>query len=372
MLVKVEKNELQNGIIMAMGATSVSATQPILSCLLFEVSDGGIQITGNNLEMSIRTAVITDNYTMDKQTGKAAIGARKIADIIKNLPDGEVQIRTNDKHVTTITCGRSTFKVAGMDPDEYPTTIDIEPTGSFSISANVLKDMIRQTLFCAAPGATNPLLTGALFNASSGCLEICALDMYRVAHSKKMTDYNGNDFKLVVPARVLAEVAKLLTGKNNVTLTYDERNVWFDIDGVKVMSKHIYGEFFNYVKIFSADRDTRINVGRIALIESMTRATLVEDKGKVAVKLTVSDNAMQISSTTALSSLNDEIAINGNGNDLTIAFNPNYFIEALRVMASDSVEMQFSGPSSPCLIRPVSSEGSEQETSYIVVPLKAA
>lgn len=116
----IEKADLLNGINIAMKAIGANATLPILQCLLFEIMEDGIRLTSNNMELCLQTAVIPDSPSMDKVPGSIAIDARVFADIVKKLPNDEVEISADEKSHVTIKSGKSKFTILGQKPEEFP------------------------------------------------------------------------------------------------------------------------------------------------------------------------------------------------------------------------------------------------------------
>jgi len=405
MFVKVERKNLLDSINTASKAVGVGKTQPIVSCLLMEVGDDGVKLTSNNLEMSIETATIPAIPSMEQIAGKIAIDARMFSDIVRSLPEGEIEISSNDKLITLIKSGKSEFKVLGMNPEDFPSIKEITPTGSFMIDCSALHNMIRKTIFCVSQDTSKPVLTGALMKVSGGrstdggdseanevatetsaghpiatsegqtagepveqsseqtnepiggIVEMCTVDGFRVSHIQSPTDYDGDDFTIVIPGRTLAEIGKMLsTAKDSrASIYFDNRKVWFFFDGIKVMSSLIDGEFINYTNFFSVESTSRVRVDRIEFLGAIERATLLGER-KPPIVLDIGDYAMSISARTELGSMNEEVVIESQGQGMAISFNPRFLADFLKVTSTEYVDMNFSGKLSPCIIHPVNDD----------------
>jgi len=367
MFVRIDKVDLLSGINMALRAVGTALTQPILSCLLFEIVDSGVRLTGNNLELCVQTAVIPANPGLDLVEGKVALDAKMLSGLINSFPAGEVTIAVDDKFLATIKSGKSEFKIAGQNPENFPNVDSFTPTGSLTIGSKVLKGMVSQTLFCAAQDTSKMILCGANIRVTENCIEMCALDGYRVAHSKMEIEYSSEGFSFVIPTKTLAEMAKLLPANKDieVTMSFDEGSVWLNFEGAKVFSRLIEGNFPDYDKLFSGTHTLSIKINRLAFLGGIERANLIGDR-KTYVKLEVVDGSMKISSNAQTGSMNEELDIELEGDSVTIGFNPHYIMDALKAIDNEKVEIDFTGPLTPCVIRPAS----ESDSKYLVVPVK--
>ena len=367
MFVRIEKADLLAGISTAMRAVGTGQSQPILSCFLMDAGEDGVQLTSNNLEMSIQTSTIPCNPSMDQVAGQVALEARVFADIIKSLPSGEVEISVDDKYHTTIKSGKSKFSIPGLDPKDFPINSDIEPVGSFTIDSALFRNMVRQTIFCVAQDFTKLVLTGELFKVSAGQIELCAVDGFRIAFSQGKTDYDGEDFSIVIPGKTLSEIAKLLpTGKDaKITMSFDDKKIWFGFEGAKVMSRLLDGAFVDYGRMLAVNNENCIIVNRVDLLGALERATLIGER-KTPVNLDIADGSMKISSRTELGKMDEEISVECMGDKLAICFNPGFLMDTLKAITADKVEMSFSGQVKPCIIR---AEGDE-DCKYLVLPLR--
>ena len=401
MFVRIEKLDLLDGITTAIRATGLGQNQPILKCLLMEVSDMGVRITGNNLDLSIQTKPIPVIASMDKVNGKIALDARVLEGIAKALPVGEVTISADDKHLVVIRGGngKSEFKLVGSNPEEFPAIDETgKPAGSFSINSGILRRMIRQTIFCTSKDTTKPVLMGAYVKASNGKVEMCAVDGFRIAHVHHATDYDGDDFNVVIPYKTLVELVRFLPAEKVVksakptktagnadtnpthteaapadtatiaTMYFNDKKVRFFIEGTKIMSSLISGEFINYENMFTSSQgtaDDAVKVNRAELLGAIERATLIGER-KHPISLVLNGNILRIASRTALGSMDEDVAIESNGKEMAIGFNPVYLVEYLKAVGGEQVEMSFTGSLKPSTMRAVGDENYK----YLLVPVR--
>lgn len=367
MFVRIEKADLLSGINMALRAVGTALTQPILSCLLFEIVDSGVRLTGNNLELCIQTAVIPANPGLDLVEGKAALDAKMLAGLINSLPSGEVTIAVDEKFVATIKSGKSEFKIAGQSPENFPDVDSFTPTGSLTLGSKILRDMVRQTLFCASQDASRLTLCGENIRVTENRIEMCAIDGFRIAHSEMEIAYDGDGFNMIVPSKTLSEMIRLLPANKDieVSLSFDDRRIWLAFEGAKVFSRLLEGSFPDYDKPFSAEPKLSAKINRLDLLGGIERAALIGNK-QTYVKLEIDNGSMKISSNTQNGSMNEELDIELDGDNVTIGFNPHFIMDVLKVISDEKVEMNFTGSVSPCVIHAASGSDSK----YLVLPVR--
>jgi len=367
MFVRIEKSELQNGINMVLRAVGSTLTQPILSCLLFEITDNGVRLTGNNLELCIQTAIIPANPGLDLVEGKVALDAKLLSGVINSLPVGEIEIEVNENFFATIKSGKSKFNIAGLSPENFPDVDSFTPTESFTISSKILRDMVRQTIFCTSQDTSKMVLCGEYIRVSKNRIEMCAIDGFRIAHSEMEIEYDNDGFNMVIPSKTLHEMTRLLPANKDieVTMSFNNRRVWLSFEDAKVYSQLIEGNFPDYDKTFAVAQTLSAKINRLDLLGGIERASLIGDR-RTHVKLELEGGSMKISSNTQLGSMNEELDIETDGGNLAIGFNPVYIMDALKAIGDDQIEMSFSGQLSPCIIR----SASGGDNKYLVVPVR--
>lgn len=370
MFIRIDKSALLDGIAMAMRAVGFRATQPIMACLFLEVVNGGVRLTGNNLEMSIQTAVIPDNPSMEREEGKIAIDAKVFSDIVKNLPAGEIQISADQKHLVTIKSGKSEFKILGNNPDEFPASDDLKTNTMFAILNNALRDMVKGVIFAASVNATKPQLGGALIKIKDGSIEMVACDGFRIALNKRLSeDFKNENYEVIIPAKTLMEIVKMLPSGAEDTLTahLDINKAMLEFEGGKMVSRLLEGAYIQYESMLEIEEKTNITANRADLLATIDRATLVGDK--VPTKFEIDNDALFISAEGSMGSMgnmSEEVPIQHEGDNLKIAFNPRYMLDALKAITSEKVRLSFQGSVSPCIIQPVDDENCK----HLVLPLR--
>ena len=338
MQISCAKDVLINNINIVTKAVSSKTTLPILECILLMVDQKGFRLIANDLELGIETSNMEAEVY---ELGSVALEARMFFDIVKSLPDNTVEITVDEKNIAVIKSGKSEFKLLGQNGNEFPLLPQIEKNSKMRINAVKFKNMIRQTIFSVAVEENRTI---------------------------EMPDFN-DDIEVVVPAKALNEVSKILPDKeeNIIDIYFTDKHILFEMESCIIVSRILDGEYIKYEQLFTDDHKTLVKINRELFIKSLERATLVsKESKKTPVSLNIKDNTLIVTSNTELGESYDEINIETDGDDLEIGFNPKYLIDAMKAIDEEFIKLQFMTSLSPCIIK-----GMEREDyKYLVLPLK--
>ncbi|MBR5269506.1 MAG: DNA polymerase III subunit beta [Anaerotignum sp.] len=347
-------------------AVSNRTTLPILECILLTADDKGFVMTGNDLEIGIKTAPIEAEI---EERGEVAIEARIFNEIVRRLNGETVTIETDDKFAVTILSGTSEFKIMGQSGDDFPSLPEVEQEKVYSIEQAKLRDMIRQTIFSIAQDGSKPVLTGELFELKNDSVNVVSVDGYRISFRKNSLMMGSGETEVIVPGKTLTELNKILSQEEEDTLSMylTDKHILFDLGNAVMVSRLIEGDFIRYAQSFSEDFKTKMIVDKSELIQALERASLVSrDNRKTPVRLMLRHGGMDITARSDMGTAHESISAEVEGDDLSIAFNPRYLIEALRSIEDESVKMIFMASLSPCTILPVSGDAFK----YLILPLR--
>ena len=358
-----DKADLVKSVGIAMKAVSGKTTMPILECILIDASSNVIKFTSNDMELGIETIVTG----MILERGIVALDAKIFSEIVRKLPDNQVTIETDENLVTTITCEKAKFDIAGKPGDEFAYLPIIEKEDSIEVSQFTLKEVIRQTIFSISDSESNKLMTGELFDISDNILKVVSLDGHRISIRKVPLKKSVADRKLVVPGKTLIEISKILSGEaeNVVSISYTKNHIVFEFDNTIVVSRLIEGEYFRIDQMLSNDYETKVRINKKELLNCIDRATLLVKEGdKKPIIINIGDELMELKIKSQIGSMNEEIMITKEGKDLLIGFNPKFLIDALRVIDDENVTMYLVNHKSPCFIR-----DKEEKYIYLILPV---
>ncbi|WP_069651074.1 DNA polymerase III subunit beta [Caloranaerobacter ferrireducens] len=363
MKIKVTQKELNKCINIVQKAITSKTTLPILNGILLEAEENTLKLTGTDLEIGIESKINCEVI----EEGSIVIASRLFGDIIRKLPSLDVEIETDENNNVHITCGNSKFNIIGQPSIEYPQLPVVDDDISLNIPKDLLKSMIKQTIFAAAQDEIKPILTGALLEVNNKRAALVALDGYRLA-VKEISVSSDNNIKVVIPSKTLNEVSRILDDDDSdVKIMFTSSHVLFDFGETVIISRLLEGEFINYRDIIRNEYKSRVKVNTRTVQESIERASLLAREGKNnLVKFTISDEKMIISSNSEIGNVHEELPIELEGNDIKIAFNSKYMLDALRVIDSEEIIMDFESNVKPCIMRPYG----DNSYTYLVLPVR--
>lgn len=345
-------------------AVSAKASIPSIEGILLKAEAGGITLTGYDLEMGI----VTHLDARVEESGSLILNAKILCDILRNLPAENVSIEADERNTCRIFSGDAEFSLIGISAEEYPELPSV--TGGFPIvvDGNILKDMVRKTVFAAAENDAKVIHTGVRFEIENDNIRLVAVDGFRLAIRNEAIEYGGEDSVFVVPKKTLHEVMKLIAdGESSVALNVGKRHIVFELGEYSIISRLLDGEFLNYKSAIPKTAQTEVLVNTRRFINSIERASLIiTDRTKSPIRCIFNNDMIRISSTTALGTANDRLEAEIKGDKVEIGFNNRFLLDALKVCDTDEVRVNLCGPVSPIVILP--KEG--DSFLFLVLPVR--
>ena len=343
-------------------------TMPILEGILIQTNDKEIKLTTYDLEIGIE-------YVMEcevEEQGSTVVNAVMFSEIIRKLPDTDISIEVNDKNLLVIECEGSLYKLATMNPDEFPELPKIEIENSIEVDQNVLKNMIRKTIFAVSTEESRPIFTGCLFEIENNKLNVVAVDGFRLALRSIYLNKQTNNFKAVIPGKTLNEVNKIISDSfEPVKIGVAKNQALFEMDNCKVVTRILDGEFLNYQNVIPSNWETRVRANKSILQNSFERVSLIssssiEKEKKYPVKVQVDIGKVVISCTNQTGDAKEEMYVSTEGKNLEAGFNPKYFLDCLKAIDDEEVYVEFGSSISPCIIRSVENN----DYTYMILPIR--
>jgi len=362
------KDKLIKALNSVVKGVASKTTMPILEGILIQTNDNEIKLTTYDLEIGIE-------YIMEcevQEQGSTVVNAIMFSEIIRKLPDTEIYISLNNNNLLEIECEGSLYKLATMNPDEFPELPKIEVENSIEIEQNMLKNMIRRTIFAVSTEETRPIFTGCLFEIENNKLNVVAVDGFRLALRSIYLNKQTNDFSAVIPGKTLNEVNKIISDSfEPVKIGVAKNQALFEMDNCKVVTRILDGEFLNYKNVIPDTWETRMRVERNSLLNSFERISLissstVEKEKKYPVKVTVDIGKVTISCTNQTGDAKEELFVSTEGKNLEAGFNPKYFLDSLKAIDDEEVYVEFGSNISPCLIKSIDNN----DYTYMILPIR--
>ena len=359
----VEKRLLNEAVTNLQRAVSSKTSIPALEGILIRSEENRLVLTAYDLEIGMQTEL----PAIISAPGAIILPAKLFAEIVRRSPDEDITIDVDDRNTATITSGVSCFTIIGMDSAEFPELPKITDADTIKMPQELLKSMIRQTLFAVADSTAKPIHQGSLFKIENGNLDVVSVDGYRLALRREAINY-ANNTEFVVPGKTLAEVLKLLKdSEGEVEICPSRRHILFRIDNYTVISALLEGEFLDYKSALPKDKKTEVTVSTRTMIESVERVSLlITDRLKSPVRCVIGEDTVKLFCTTTMGRATDQISAEISGDQLEIGFNNKYLLDALRAAETDEVRLQLGGPISPMLVLPKEGDA----FSFLVLPVR--
>jgi len=356
---KISKDHFSNGLQQVLNVVATRSTMPILSNVLIEAASGGISLTTTNLDLGIRCRIKADVET----EGRLTLPVRKLATIVRELPQNEVFVEIGENNQAKITSGGSLFKIMGISAEEFPPLPTFENRHSFELGQQDIVSMLKSVSYGQSTDENRYILNGVYFNFGDDKLTLVATDGRRLAlTAQEMEIAEDNAGSLILPAKTVAELERLMGKGETVKIAFNDRQVAFEIaidedesglvDELYLVSKIVEGNYPNYRQVIPKETEHRVKIERELMLECVHRAALVTSEKSNSVKLKMSKNLLEISgSSTEYGESHESMAIAYDGPEVQVAFNPQFLMEPLKALTKDEVFFEFKDELSPGLFK---------------------
>ncbi|HMG36602.1 MAG TPA: DNA polymerase III subunit beta [Blastocatellia bacterium] len=350
------------------GVVEKKNTIPILSHILIEASDGGeISMIATDLDVSVTT---TCEAQID-QAGSMVVSARKLFDIVRNLPESEIDFVTQENNWVRVSCGSSDFKIAGQAREHFPSTPKAGAKG-LAFPSSLLNKLISRTIYAITQEESRYALNGSLMISSEDRLQMVATDGHRLAISAGESVEGGSkeQARVIIPRKALTELMRLTAGEDSpVEFSKDENHLFFSVGKRQLTSRMLAGQFPNYELVLPKNNDKSFTTSTDGITQAIRRASLMADERSHGVKFELATGRLSITSQTAdVGEAKEVIPVDYEGDVLNIGFNAAYLLDFLTVAGSEQTIFEFKDDQSPALLRPQGESG--EDYRYVVMPMR--
>ncbi|WP_100374336.1 DNA polymerase III subunit beta [Bacillus sp. FJAT-45037] len=360
----IQRDRFVHDVQHATKAISSRTTIPILTGIKIVAGNEGVTLTGSDSDISIEIFIPkedSDNeiVTIEEQ-GSIVLSARFFAEIVKKLPGETIEVIVQDQFATTIRSGSSVFNLNGLDPEEYPRLPQLEEERLFRLPQDMLKNMIRQTVFAVSTQETRPVLTGVNLEIEGDELVCTATDSHRLAMRKATIERNDDKLSfsnVVIPGKSLNELNKILDDTNElIDVVVTENQILFKLKNLLFFSRLLEGKYPVTKNMIPTQSKTSFTLKAKPFLQTLERALLLSREGKnnVINLKTLEEGLIEITSIQPeVGKVTESIQSEEmQGENMRISFNGKNIIDALKVADSDEINIVFTGAMSPFLIRP--------------------
>jgi DNA polymerase-3 subunit beta len=371
---EIDKREFLKGLGLMQSVAGRRTTLPILSHILLEWEKDSLCLTGTDLETGIREELTARIH----QGGKASVSAKKIFEIVKELPEETIHIKKKENQWITIQCGKSVFNLAGLDPEEFPSLPTYSDESFSQVSTNLMKEMIEKTVFAASSEESRYHLNGILISQSKKgereILRMVATDGHRLSLLDRESQMiRGIEKGIIIPKKGVLEIKKIMgdrDGGEEIKVYFDQTHGFFKMGKSLMVIRLIDGEFPEYEQVIPKGNDKKVFMEKGKMYASLRRVSTMASERVEGIKFSVKKNFIELSSYHQdFGDAKEEVEVSYEGPSLEIGFNARYLMEALSVMDVEDVVMELKDEGSPGILKPQSvTEPSNQ--LCIIMPMR--
>lgn len=362
----IQRDHLVQSVSDVMKAVTSRTTIPILTGIKIVASNDGVTLTGSDSDISIQIFIPKeeggDEIVEIKETGAIVLNARFFSEIVKKLPTDSVEIEVLNHLQTVIRSGKSEFSLNGLDAEEYPHLPQIEENNKFHIAADLLKAMIRQTVFAVSTSETRPVLTGVNWKVENNQLTCIATDSHRLAlRIAKIESENGESYNVVIPGKSLNELSKIIDDSNDaIDIVITENQILFKTKHLLFFSRLLEGNYPDTSRLIPNESKTDVILNTKEFLQAIDRASLLAREGRnnVVKFSTIENSLIEISSNTPeIGKVIEEVQSESiEGEELKISFSAKFMMDALKALEGTDIKVSFTGAMRPFVIRPLHDE----------------
>ena len=368
---KINRDHFANGLAQVLNVVGSKSTMPILSNVLIEAEKDQISLTTTNLDLGIRCKIKAEV----KETGSVTLPVKRLASIVRELPNIDVTFDGSPNHQVKLSSGGSNFRIMGIGRENFPPLPEFGEEKAYTLQQDELNSMLKNVSYAQSTDETRYILNGVYFNFRDGKISLVATDGRRLAVVSKEMDVPAESAgAIILPAKTVSELSRLLDKGEKVKINFSDRRCAFQIatdkdtsgliDNVYLYSKVVEGNYPNYLQVIPKETHQRIKLERELLLECVHRAALVCSEKANSVRIKLSSNLLEITAQSPdFGEAHESMAIGYSGPELQVAFNPAFIMDPLRALTKDEVFFEVKDDVSPgvfktldsfiCVIMPV-------------------
>jgi DNA polymerase-3 subunit beta len=371
---KISQEEFVKGLYRTQSVVEKKGTMPILLNVLIEAQDSEIVITATDLEIGLKGRHPAEII----KPGRATLSAKKIYEVVKELPESEVSLRVKENHWVEIKSGKSTFNIMGISAESFPSLPSYEEGAFISVETEVLKEMVEKTIFAVSADESRYNLTGVFFTRkesdSQKEVRMVATDGYRLSLIDRALgeEVKGLESGILLPKKGLVEMNKILEegGKEAVKtigISLKGNNFILKKDPVVLIMRLLDAEFPDYRQVIPNAPKRKVSMKRNQIQDSLRRVSILSSEKTRGVKFQFSQDFLELSSyNPEFGEAKEELSVEYSGENILVGFNARFVLEVLNNLKSEGVIFEIEDNVSPAIIRPADDE----RHTCVIMPMR--
>ena len=379
MKIVFNRQQIINTVVPLLCAVGSKATNPAIECILIEASDSGITLTTYDLEKGVRCEA--EGQVIEG--GSYCINAGKFFQALKVMEGNDVTVSVNGDLETSITSGRSFYKMSALKAEDFPVLPSVSGSSGFEVSSKRLREMIGKVGYAMGVNDQRQVLNGAFFRVTADRLLVVACDSFKLARCSCETEVRNisetggeTRFQYIVPQKTVSELYRMLPDGDDDTavIHLSRKNMICSFGGLTFFSRLIEGEYIDFDRIILKNHKINVTVDRARLLAALERAAIVTEE-KVAgstrtpLRFTVEGQLLKLNAQSSVGVSYDEVECEHEGDDIVISFNNRNLIDSVRSCSGERVRIEMSTPLFSINIIPVD-PGEGNEDLFFMMPVR--
>ncbi len=365
-VLKAPQQKLLEALQSVAGIVERRHTLPILANVLLRKTGEDIEFTTSDLEIQVRTQASLGGDAGNMST---TVGARKLIDILRSLPNDQLVTLTAAANKLTLTGGKSRFTLQTLPSDDFPLVneaVDFGP--AFSVPQKTLKTLINQVHFAMAVHDIRYYLNGILFVAEGKQLTLVATDGHRLGLAQSTLETDIPKQEVILPRKTVLELQRLLKDEDTpIEMRFAGNQARFNFSGMEFVTKLVEGKFPDYNRVIPKNHKNSVTLGRTTLLASLQRAAILTSDKFKGVRVNIEPGTLRIASSNAeQEEAKEEIEIDYGGDTIEVGFNVTYLMDALSNISQDMVKIELQDGNASALITVPEQSGFK----YVVMPMR--
>ena len=372
---EISTKSLQKWLSIVSHATAGITTTPILENILIKVNYKNIVLTANNLEMAIEYMIEDDIKIISE--GAFSVPSKLFSSYVWLLSDDMVSIELTGNDALEVKTGSGKTKIKWIAAEDFPVIPSIKEELSLSLKWKIVRQSIEKTLFSSAEWNIRPTLAGLFVNISGSETIFASTDSFRLSEYKTSLDASSNvNFSQIIPSKTCFEIKSIISDDDDVKISSGENQIAFFFGSVRMYSRLLNGKFPDYTNFFPNGYATKWVINRSDLMQALKKINLISRENNYSIKMSFSSETgiLLETSETQIGEGELQLVWSVEWEDAVIGINSTYFLEALGVIDTTHISLQFESPLAPILLLPVQDEWAKKELPgqfrHIIMPLK--
>jgi DNA polymerase III subunit beta len=357
-----ERDEFTRQLSLVSRALSMRSTVQILAGVLLESVDGRLALAATDMELSLQSSL----EAAVEESGRIVIPGRLLVDLARLLPESEVLIAHRpEEGVVEVSCGPANYKLHTYAAEDFPRLPNVSGTTLFTLDRSAFIGTALRVSRSASRDESRPVLTGILVRFEPGKVVMAATDSYRLSVKETPLEGDVPELEAIVPARALAELARIAQGEGELQLGVQENQVVFTVDGTVLTTRRIDGQFPNYSQLLPESFEHELSIGRDELLD-VVRRTAVMSQRNSPLRLRFAEGELTISAQTQdLGEARESMPVAFSGEPLEIGFNPDFLREGIESIEGEELRLKLISPLRPGLI-----QAAGDDYWYLIMPIR--